>query len=114
LRGYHVDGTSDDSRSASCCCARAHLTERQVQVLLAVAAGHTNVEAAALLRISEHTVHRHVTTLLRVLGAVRRAGLLPSACRAGILVISNPGPSWSGRRCLDPEPRLSDYCQRPG
>jgi DNA-binding CsgD family transcriptional regulator len=95
-----VDGKSDDSHSAGCCCDRIHLTDRQIQVLLAVTTGMTNVQAARALRISEHTVHRHVTALLRMFGAMRRAGLLPLACRAGILVIGEQGPSWSGHRCL--------------
>lgn len=100
-----MDQRADDSRAAGCCCDRAHLTDRQIQVLLAVTAGKTNVEAAKFLSISEHTVHRHVSTLLRLFGALRRTGLLPLACNAGILVIGDQGPSWSGRRCLR-TPRL--------
>jgi DNA-binding NarL/FixJ family response regulator len=99
-----VDGKSDDLRSAGCCCGHVHLTDRQIQVLLAVTAGLTNIQAARSLRISEHTVHRHVTTLLRLFGAMRRTGLLPLACRAGILVLGEQGPSWSGRRCLQRAP----------
>ncbi len=95
-----MDGKSDDSQPAGCCCARPHLTDRQIQVLLAVTVGQTNAQAATLLRISEHTVHRHVTTLLRLFGAARRTGLLPLACRSGILILNDQGPSWSGRRCL--------------
>ncbi len=94
-----MDGKSDDSYSG-CCCGRVHLTDRQIQVLLAVTAGQTNNQAARALGISEHTVHRHVTTLLRTFGAARRTGLLPLACRAGILILGEQGPSWSGQRCL--------------
>jgi DNA-binding NarL/FixJ family response regulator len=103
LRGDHVDGKADNSYPG-CCCGRAHLTDRQIQVLLAVTAGQTNGQAARALRISEHTVHRHVTTLLRTFGVVRRTGLLPLACRTGILVLGEQGPSWSGRRCLQGTP----------
>jgi DNA-binding NarL/FixJ family response regulator len=95
-----VDQKADDSCAPGCCCDRAHLTDRQIQVLLVVVTGKTNAQAAEFLCMSEHTVHRHVSALLRVFGAARRTRLLTLARDAGIIVISDKGPSWSGRRCL--------------
>jgi DNA-binding NarL/FixJ family response regulator len=83
-----------------CCCDLAHLTDREIEVLCAVAAGRTNKQIAKLLEISEHTVHRHMTAMLRRAGESSRTGLVSRTYRAGILVMGERGPSWSGRRCL--------------
>jgi DNA-binding CsgD family transcriptional regulator len=50
------------------------LTPRQREVLRLVADGKTNAEIAALLFLSEHTVHRHVANILGLLGLRSRAG----------------------------------------
>lgn len=91
-----MDLETDYSRPLDCCCDRTHLTDRQIQVLLEVTAGKTNIQAAKFLSLSEHTVHRHVSILLRLFGAARRTGLLPLACSSGILVMGDQGPCWSG------------------
>ncbi|HEY2549835.1 MAG TPA: helix-turn-helix transcriptional regulator [Streptosporangiaceae bacterium] len=76
------------------------LTDRDIEVLCAVAAGRTNRQIAELLNISEHTVHRHMTAMLRLAGEKSRTGLVSRTYHAGILVLSEEHPSWSGRRCL--------------
>jgi DNA-binding NarL/FixJ family response regulator len=45
----------------------------------------TNRQIASRLVISEHTVHRHVTSILRKLGAPSRAAAAAEAVRAGLL-----------------------------
>lgn len=55
------------------------LTARQRDVLRLVAAGRTNAEIAAELRLSEHTVHRHVANILERLGVGSRAGAVARA-----------------------------------
>jgi DNA-binding NarL/FixJ family response regulator len=85
----------------SCCCSLDHLTDREIEVLCAVAAGRTNKQIAKLLNVSEHTVHRNMTTMLRRVGVTSRTGLVTRTYSAGILILGNQGPSWSGRRCLD-------------
>jgi DNA-binding NarL/FixJ family response regulator len=63
----------------------AALTDRELTVLQAIARGHSNISAAALLGISAKTVDTHRTNLMRKLGAHSTASLLLSAVRAGLL-----------------------------
>jgi ATP/maltotriose-dependent transcriptional regulator MalT len=48
------------------------LTQRQTEVLRLIARGLTNSEIAATLKLSEHTVHRHVANIYSVLGLSSR------------------------------------------
>jgi DNA-binding NarL/FixJ family response regulator len=50
------------------------LTTRQQQILAMIAAGATTKEIAATLRIERSTVDKHVSNLLRRMGAPNRAG----------------------------------------
>jgi len=97
---FSVDGVSAGSKIWSCCCDLEHLTDREVEVLCEVAAGRTNKQIAMLLNISEHTVHRHMTAMLRRTGETCRTGLVSRTYRAGILLMTEQGPSWTGRRCV--------------
>jgi DNA-binding CsgD family transcriptional regulator len=49
------------------------LTEREIQVLVLVAAGRTNREIAMALVVSEHTVRRHLQNIFAKLGVSSRA-----------------------------------------
>jgi len=62
----------------------AALSEREAEVLVLVADGLTNAEIAARLVVSEHTVHRHVTSILRKLGLPSRAAAASVAVRHGL------------------------------
>ncbi len=61
------------------------LTDRELAVLQAIARGHSNISAAALLGISPKTVDTHRTSVMRKLGAHSTASLLLTAVRAGLL-----------------------------
>lgn len=61
----------------------AGLTAREHEVLHLVAEGLTNRQIAKRLVISEHTVHRHVTNILRKLGLPSRAAAAAHAVRGG-------------------------------
>lgn len=97
-----MDEMSALQKAWSCCCDLEHFTDREIEVLCAVAAGRTNKQIAKLLNISEHTVHRHVTAMLRRTGERSRTGLVSRTYRAGILVLAEERPGWSGQRCLQP------------
>lgn len=65
--------------------AAPELTERELAVLQAVARGHSNASAAALLGVSPKTVDSHRTSLMRKLGVHSTASLLLAAVRAGLV-----------------------------
>ena len=54
-------------------------------MLCLLAAGLTNRQIAEQLVVSEHTVHRHVTNLLRKLGVPSRTAAAAHAVRHGLL-----------------------------
>lgn len=59
----------------------AHLTEREVEVLRLVAAGHTNRQIADMLSLSERTVHVHVRNIFTKTHTDNRAGATAFAFR---------------------------------
>ena len=61
------------------------LTSREAEVLRLVAEGLTDREIGTRLFISHRTVERHVSNLLSKLGAARRAELVATALREGLL-----------------------------
>ncbi len=69
------------------------LTERELAVLQAIARGHTNASAAALLGVSPKTVDSHRTSLMRKLGVHSTASLLLAGVRAGL--IDPPSLRWA-------------------
>ena len=71
------------------------LTAREREVLGLLAEGLTNRQIAERLVVSEHTVHRHVTNILRKLDLPSRTAAAAQAVRAGLAReprrIANPG-----------------------
>jgi DNA-binding NarL/FixJ family response regulator len=65
--------------------AQQRLTTREHEVLQLVAAGLTNAEIAAELRLSPNTVKEHASSMFRKLGARNRADAVVRAQRLGIL-----------------------------
>jgi DNA-binding NarL/FixJ family response regulator len=67
--------------------APAHpaLTDRELSVLSAVAAGMTTAEISRQLWISEHTIKFHLTNIYRKLGVTNRAGAVRYALENGIV-----------------------------
>ena len=61
------------------------LTARELEVLALVAEGLTNRQVAESLVVSEHTVHRHVTNILRKLDQPSRTAAAALAVRTGLL-----------------------------
>jgi LuxR family maltose regulon positive regulatory protein len=67
----------------------AQLTARERDVLGLLVEGMTNRQIAERLVISEHTVHRHVSNILRKLDAPSRTAVAARAARAGVLGTSS-------------------------
>ena len=61
------------------------LTPRETEVLGLLAEGLTNRQIAERLVVSEHTVHRHVTNMLRKLDLPSRTAAAAHAVRSGLL-----------------------------
>jgi LuxR family transcriptional regulator, maltose regulon positive regulatory protein len=61
------------------------LTMREIEVLRLVAQGLSDKESAARLRLSEHTIHRHVGNILTKTGLPSRAAAVAQAARNGLL-----------------------------
>ena len=66
------------------------ISEREREVLVGIARGHSNSELAAELFIGEATVKTHVSSLLTKLGCRDRVQLVVAAYEAGLVV---PGSS---------------------
>ncbi len=65
--------------------AGAELTERELQVLRAVAQGERSKEIAARLQITERTVKAHLDSIYNKLGVDSRAAAVSAATQRGIL-----------------------------
>ena len=65
--------------------ASLEVTPREREVLRLLAEGLTNRQIAERLVVSEHTVHRHVTNILRKLGVTSRTAAAAHAVRSGLL-----------------------------
>jgi len=61
------------------------LSPRELDVLKLVAQGMSNPDIARQLVLSEHTVHRHLTNILRKLSMSSRAAAAAWAARAGLV-----------------------------
>ncbi len=83
-------GAVPDARRAAALLAEVRrrrpggLTEREIQVLRLVAAGHTNRGIAAELVISEHTVARHLNNIFAKLDVSSRAAATAYAYEHGL------------------------------
>jgi len=63
----------------------AKVTPREYEVLKQLAKGLTNRQIAERLVVSEHTVHRHITNILRKLDLPSRTAAAAYAARSGLL-----------------------------
>lgn len=64
------------------------LTNREIEVLILVRVGMTNKEIALKLGISPSTVHKHLQSCYRKLGAVNRVTAVVNAIQLGIIELS--------------------------
>jgi two-component system response regulator NreC len=69
--------------------AYAGLTEREKEVLLLAAVGHTNREIAKIFHLSEQTVHNYRANIMEKLGFHDRVELLKFAIRRGIISVAD-------------------------
>lgn len=86
--------------AAACCCQRLHLTGREVDVLVLLAAGRDNQEIAADLCISSATVAHHLSSMMHRTGARNRTALVSWSVFNGVLQTASWPFVHSGRSCL--------------
>ena len=67
----------------------ASLTDREKEVLLLAAVGHTNREIAKVFHLSEQTVHNYRANIMEKLGFHDRMELLKFAIRRGIISVAD-------------------------
>ena len=67
----------------------ASLTEREQQILQAVAMGKTNRAIAAALYLSEGTIRAHMRSIMRKLNAANRVQAATLALRRGLILPSD-------------------------
>jgi two-component system, NarL family, response regulator NreC len=65
------------------------LSEREREVLLLAAVGHTNREIAGTLHLSEQTIHNYRANIMEKLGFHDRVELLKYALRRGVLTVAD-------------------------
>jgi ATP/maltotriose-dependent transcriptional regulator MalT len=90
LIGLGASGEAERARRIKEACGaggaeRREVTPRERDVLRLLADGLTNRQIAARLVVSEHTVHRHVTNILRKLDLPSRTAAAAHAVRSGLL-----------------------------
>ncbi|HEY1660715.1 MAG TPA: LuxR C-terminal-related transcriptional regulator [Candidatus Sulfotelmatobacter sp.] len=73
--------SSDAVRSTS---GKKVLTKREIEVLRLVADGQNNQSIAGQLRVSDHTVHRHLANILNKLSVSTRAAAVAQAARRNL------------------------------
>ena len=73
-----------------------NLTEREQEVLEAVALGERSKEIAAQIGISKRTVKAHITSIYNKLGVDSRAGVIAVAAQRGLLKLRNRESSFVG------------------
>jgi DNA-binding NarL/FixJ family response regulator len=87
--GFERLGAAADAHQAAALLQghgpRRLLTDREVAVLRLVASGNSNREIAGSLRISEHTVARHMQNVFAKLGVSTRAAAISHALDRGLL-----------------------------
>jgi two-component system response regulator NreC len=69
--------------------AYGSLSEREKEVLLLAAVGHTNREIAKVFHLSEQTVHNYRANIMEKLGFHDRTELLKFAIRRGIISVAD-------------------------
>jgi two-component system response regulator NreC len=75
------DGTLEDAYTT--------LSDREKEVLLLAAVGHTNREIAKVFHLSEQTVHNYRANIMEKLGFHDRVELLKFAIRRGIISVAD-------------------------
>jgi DNA-binding NarL/FixJ family response regulator len=84
-RALIADYAARPAAPASADVSLAGLTDREVDVMKAVAAGRSNAEIAAELHLAEQTVKTHVSRILNKLGLRDRTQMVVSAYESGLV-----------------------------
>lgn len=86
--------------SCDCVLGDVRLTHREVEIVVCIASGLSNVEIASRLSISVRTVESHLSNLLGKASCRARSDLMVRCFAAGVLMPGYMPPRWSGKMCL--------------
>lgn len=81
VNGESVESAADYKAGG----ANSILSEREVELLLEIARGHSNKEISEKLFISENTVKKHLNNIYSKLGVSRRTQAITKARELGII-----------------------------
>jgi DNA-binding NarL/FixJ family response regulator len=87
LAGFAVTLPRSTAAPADTMRVTEELTVRELEVLRLMARGRTNKQVAAQLKISEHTVKFHVSSVLAKLGALTRTEAVTIGMTRGLVAI---------------------------
>jgi two-component system, NarL family, response regulator YdfI len=76
-----------DARSSRSSPLRQSMSPRESEILNLLASGLANKEIARLLKISDHTVKFHVTSIFNKLGVSNRTEAVAIGIRRGLVVV---------------------------
>lgn len=93
----------DDHRSVKLVHCRAHLTDRQAEVLRLAAAGLPASQIAQRLSITRRTVEDHLHAMRQRTNTHSGVELVALAFTTGVLVPGSWPPSLSDQRCMSAE-----------
>ena len=85
--GDEIQGIRPEPNNSAQLSLAEHLTARELEVLRLVALGQGNKEVAAQLKVSEHTVKFHVSSVLAKLGARSRTEAVAIGILRGLVAI---------------------------
>jgi NarL family two-component system response regulator YdfI len=78
---------SDEAEPSELASAGQIVTPREIEVLRMIAEGLGNKEIASKLRISDHTVKFHISSIFAKLGAANRAEAVTLGIRLGLIMV---------------------------
>ena len=84
---YVLSSTFDITEETRRAAATVNFKDREMQVLLGMAAGKSNATIGRGLGITEDTVKTHARRLFRKLGAIDRANAVAIGYQRGLLVV---------------------------
>jgi len=66
-------------------CEPVVLSEREIEIIVHIAEGNTNVQIADMLHLSSHTINTHRKNIMAKLGVKNTAGIVMYAVKSNLI-----------------------------